>query len=292
MEEIQFEVGGKYENMKGVFEVIAIHRGSMDIRWESGEEITTPIELQQRIIERMQHEKEMEEAKVKQKAKKAKAASSKAGKQFAGLEDSDFGSTISRTSWRGRGQLGGAVAQLIKAKPFKFNSWAVLRKPEVNWMDVKRQKQKDLPFQAKFFARVDQERLCYGMHIPAPDPDADGKSDWQAFLTWLGKDENDAWLNKQCASHGIYLVDLGGQAVDGRLENREEKWFHAGPDKPVASLQAFLSDAGKSGSLDLRIEKEVEKEAAVEKKQSIAADMAALFNTLMPLYAGIAADTP
>ena len=80
MEEIQFEVGGKYENMKGVFEVIAIHRGSMDIRWESGEEITTPIELQQRIIERMEHEKEMEEAKAKQKAKKAKAASSKAGK--------------------------------------------------------------------------------------------------------------------------------------------------------------------------------------------------------------------
>ena len=90
MQEIQFEVGGKYENMKGVFEVIAIHRDSMDIRWENGEEITTPIELQQRIIERMEHEKEMEEAKAKQKAKKAKAASSKAGKQFSGLEESDF----------------------------------------------------------------------------------------------------------------------------------------------------------------------------------------------------------
>ena len=61
MDEIQFEVGGKYENMKGVFEVIAIRRDSMDIRWESGEEISTPIELQQRIIEIMQHEKEMEE---------------------------------------------------------------------------------------------------------------------------------------------------------------------------------------------------------------------------------------
>ena len=73
MDEIRFEVGGKYENMKGVYEVIAIRRDSMDIRWENGEEITTPIELQQRIIERMRHEKEMEEAKALKKAKKSKA---------------------------------------------------------------------------------------------------------------------------------------------------------------------------------------------------------------------------
>jgi hypothetical protein len=292
MQEIQFEVGGKYENMKGIFEVVAIHRDSMDIRWENGEEITTPIELQQRIIERMEHEKEMEEAKAKQKAKKAKAASSKAGKQFSGLEESDFGSTVSKTSWRGRGQLGGAVAQRFKTKQFKFNSWAVLRKPEVNWLDVKRQKQKDLPLQAKFFARVDKNRLCYGVHIPAPDPYASDKSDWQTLLTWLDRDENDAWLKKQCVSHGIYLADLGGQAFGGRLENREEQWFHAGPDKPVASLSSFLSDAGKSGALDLRIEKEVEKTAAVEKKQAIAADMASFFDALMPLYAAIAADVP
>ena len=187
--------------------------------------------------------------------------------------------------------MGGAVAQLIKAKQFKFNSWAVLRKPEANWLDVKRQKQKDLPLQAKFFARVDQDRLCYGLHVPAPS-DAGGKGDWQAMLTWLGKDENDAWLKKQCASNGIYLVDFSGRGFDGRLENREDQWFHAGPDKPLASLSAFLSDAGKSGPLDFRIEKEVEKKAAVEKKQTVAAEMAALFDALMPLYAAMAAGAP
>jgi hypothetical protein len=292
MEEIQFEVGEKYENMKGVFEVIAIHRDSMDIRWENGEEITTPIDLQQRIIERMRHEKEMEEAREKQKAKKAKAASSKAGKQFSGLEESDFGSTVSKTSWRGRGQLGGAIAQRFKTRQFKFNSWAVLRKPEVNWLDVKRQKQKDLPLQAKFYARVDQNRLFYGVHIPTPDPDASGKSDWQTLMTWLERDENDAWLKKQCASHDLCIVDLGGQGFSGKLENREDQWFLAGPDQPVASLSTFLADAEKSGALDLRIEKGMGKADAVEKKQAIAAEIAALFDTLMPLYAAVAADTP
>jgi len=106
-DQIRFEVGEKYENMKGVFEVIAIRRDSMDIRWEDGEEISTPIDLQQRIIERMQHEKEMAEALVLQKLKKAKAAASKSGKQFAGLEDTDFSNSVSKTVWRGRGQLGG-----------------------------------------------------------------------------------------------------------------------------------------------------------------------------------------
>ena len=36
---IQFEVGQKYENMKGVYEVLSIEGNAMRIRWESGEEI-------------------------------------------------------------------------------------------------------------------------------------------------------------------------------------------------------------------------------------------------------------
>jgi hypothetical protein len=291
MDEIQFEVGGKYENMKGVFEVIAIRRDSMDIRWENGEEISTPIDLQQRIIERMQHEKEMEEAKALQKAKKAKAASSKAGKQFTGLEASDFSNTVSKTSWRGRGQLGGAVAQRFKTKQFKFNSWAVLRKAEVTWLDVKRQKQSNLPLQLKFFARVEEDRLCFGLSIPTPDRSDSDSSDWQTFLAWLDRPENDSWLKKQCNSHDLYLCDLGKQGFGGRLEVKKDQWIHVSSDKKEAavdSVNAFLSTAGKSGALDLRIERQIDKTAAIQKKQTIASDMAALFETLMPLYAAVA----
>ena len=121
-EEIKFEIGEKYENMKGAYEVLAIRRDSMDIRWEDGEEVSTSIELQKRIIERMQFEKELEITQAAQNIKKAKASTSKGGKHFAGLEDSDFSNTVSKTSWRGRGQLGGAVALRLKNKQFKFNS--------------------------------------------------------------------------------------------------------------------------------------------------------------------------
>ena len=290
-EETKFEVGEKYENMKGIFEVLAIRRDSMDIRWEDGEEITTPIDLQQRIIERMRFEKELAVAQKAQKAKKAKASASKGGKHFEGLEDTDFSNSVSKTTWRGRGQLGGAVALRLKYKLFKFNSWAVLRKPEVSWLDVTRQKQADLKLQAKFYARVEDADFFFGVHIPAPDPSATEKSDWHALMAWLERPENDSWLNKQCGAHDLYLRDLSKQGFTGTLDAKDGKWVHTGPDQKtsaVASLSAFLVDSANSGAVDLRIEKKLPKNDAIEKKQSIASDMSTLFENLMPVYTAAA----
>lgn len=290
-DEIKFEVGEKYENMKGIFEVIAIRRDSMDIKWADGEEISTLIDLQHRIIERMRFEKELEAAQKAQKAKKAKASASKGGKHFEGLEDTDFSNSVSKTTWRGRGQLGGAVALRLKAKQFKFNSWAVLRKPEVSWLDVIRQKQADIKLQAKFYARVENAGIAFGVHIPAPDPSGTEEGDWNALMGWLEKPENDSWLNKQCSSHDLCLCDLSKQGFIGTLEAKEGQWVQKDPDEketPIDSLSAFLVDAGKSGAVDLRIEKQLAKDAAIEKKQNIAADMSTLFENLMPVYSAAA----
>lgn len=291
-EEIKFEVGEKYVNMKGAFEVIAIRRDSMDIRWEDGEEISTPIDLQQRIIERMRFEKELAVTQLAQKAKKAKASASKGGKHFAGLEETDFSNSVSKTTWRGRGQLGGAVALRLKSKQFKFNSWAVLRKPEVSWLDIVRQKQADLKLQAKFYARVEAESLFFGVQVPTPDPSGTEASDWHALVTWLEKPGNESWFSQHCISYDLYLCDLAKQGFTGTLQFINDQWVHTGLDKKetaVESLSAYLAAAGKSGAVDLRIEKRIEKGAAIEKKQDIAGDMAALFESLMPLYAAAAA---
>jgi hypothetical protein len=290
-EEIKFEVGEKYENMKGIFEVISIRRDSMDIRWEDGEEIATPIDLQKRIIERMRFEKELAAAQKAQKAKKAKASVSKAGKHFAGLEDNDFSNSVSKTTWRGRGQLGGAVATRLKSKQFKFNSWAVLRKPEVGWLDVNRHKRDDLKLQAKFFARVEKANLFFGVHIPTTDLSQPEESDWHSLMVWLDKPENDSWIIKQCNSHNLNVCDLSKQGFTGTLEIKNDQWVHVDPNQKesaVASLRAFLEAASKSGTMDLRIEKQMGKDAAIDKKQSIASDMATLFENLMPLYAAAA----
>ena len=51
--DLTFEVGQKYENRKGPYEVIMIDGDSMTILWDNGEEIITSITMQQQIIEAM-----------------------------------------------------------------------------------------------------------------------------------------------------------------------------------------------------------------------------------------------
>jgi hypothetical protein len=67
----KFEVGAKYENMKGVYQVVSIQKDSMVIRWNDGSEILTPVELQKRIIDRMAHEEELRLQKEVQNQEKA-----------------------------------------------------------------------------------------------------------------------------------------------------------------------------------------------------------------------------
>lgn len=71
----KFEVGSMYENMKGVYEVISIYRDSMVIRWGNGDEITTTVDQQKRIIERMAYEKQLLDQKNADSKKTSKPKS-------------------------------------------------------------------------------------------------------------------------------------------------------------------------------------------------------------------------
>ena len=63
--EFDFEVGQKYKNMKGPYEVLSIDRNAMRIRWEDGEEMTTTVVLQKQILKRLNREQEEGEKKKK-----------------------------------------------------------------------------------------------------------------------------------------------------------------------------------------------------------------------------------
>ncbi len=88
-EKIEFEVGHKYKNMKGVYEVISIDDDSMIIRWKNGEQVSSPIDLQRRIIQRLQREKqerddEKKQNQPKEPKKKTKKPTPKGPKVKAG----------------------------------------------------------------------------------------------------------------------------------------------------------------------------------------------------------------
>jgi hypothetical protein len=55
---VNFEVGKKYENRKGIFKVLAIDGDVMHISWKNGKEVATTVTLQSRILEHIRHELE------------------------------------------------------------------------------------------------------------------------------------------------------------------------------------------------------------------------------------------
>ena len=61
--EFNFNADEQYENEKGIFTVLSIHKNEMMIQWENGEKNLTDIDLQRRIQERRQREKIAREAK-------------------------------------------------------------------------------------------------------------------------------------------------------------------------------------------------------------------------------------
>ena len=74
---INFQVGEKYKNRKGTFEVLAIDGDLMQIRWKNEEVAATTVTLQSRIIEHIQTEISEKLALIKKAAtptKKGRAA--------------------------------------------------------------------------------------------------------------------------------------------------------------------------------------------------------------------------
>ena len=61
--EFKFNFDEQYENEKGIFTVLSIHKNEMVIKWKNGEKTRTEIDLQRRIQERRQREKIAREAK-------------------------------------------------------------------------------------------------------------------------------------------------------------------------------------------------------------------------------------
>ncbi len=291
-EKIDFKVGHKYENMKGVYEVISISGDFMIIRWENGEQTSTPIDLQRKIIERMQREKEERDIKKiqnepKKPKHKNKKFTSKHGAEFKGFKESDFKKNVTETNWRSRSCLGGAVTERLYSDRFNFNSWAVYRMPAIHWTDVKHLGRDDIWLQAKFFAQVDENYLYYGFYIERSDNPTDVKNDWNTFISWLEDAKNEPWLNEIVSEHNLGIYDLEEKSFSGTIKSFNEKWkmynnkIHS---EEMLSLSNFLDKLPKKCWLDLHIAKKVNKDEVLIKGEKIADDISALFEILMPLY--------
>jgi len=284
--EIKFTVDEQYENEKGIFTVLSIHKNEMEIQWNNGEKVQTEIDFQRRIQERRERERIAREAKDNEgKGKSRKSAAPKVKPEFEGLQPSDFKNTAARTTWRGRNQLGGAVTSQLPTDNFAFNSWALAQKPEMHWADVKHRKRDDAGGQSVFFVRLDGLSLSYGFCATRPDAESESSQDWNSFATWLMEKENDRMLQALATDSKIAVYDLTRPAF-GELLPFEDGWCIADGNEPkkLDMLATYIDSEITRDGIDLAIARKVPKDEAVARGKDIAADIAQLFALLMPLY--------
>jgi hypothetical protein len=287
MSEIGFEVGNNYENEKGVYEVLSIDKRSdtMVIKWESGEEIKTDIDLQRRIIERRRYEREAAIAASRPKGRKA---SSTRGAKFDGFGETDFSGGVAGTTWRTQKGLGGKVTTLLNPDSPQINSRAVSRIPEIHWMDAKRRGRDDKSLQAKLFVRLDKEYLYYGFCVERSKEKSQVKDDWNGFVEWLGDVKNESWLKEIVAEYDLRIYDLKDDArpFDGQVKVGDGSWRlgNGGDAKDVESLAGFLKQLPGTTCVDLQIAKITGKDDTIARGNKIAGDISDLFDALMPLY--------
>jgi hypothetical protein len=285
MTDIEFKVGQEHENMKGVYKVLAVNRDTLCICWESGEEVKTTAALQSRIIERMHHELALIRSKKGGKSKKPQLP--KHVSKFEGLKEDDFSEDTAGATWRHYDSLGGAVAVRLNLDKFDITSWPRYGLSEIYWADFNHRLRNDFRFQAKFFARLDEDCLYYGLSIGRSNKPISAEDDWNAFIDWLRDGENESWLNKVVSEHDFSVYDIEEEsAFAGTVMSAGGKWClsNKGHEQEIASLADFLDSLTDSTGVDLQIAKIVEKDKVVPRGVEIADDIAKLFELLMPAY--------
>ncbi len=283
---IEFCVDEQYENEKGVFTVISIHRDKMVIRWENGEEIETEISFQRRIQLRRMREKIAEEIKaagVQKGSGKSSGAKTQTG--FNGFQPGDFKKTASRTNWRSRNRLGSAVTKRLPQTRRTFNSWAFANKPELHWCDVKHRSRDQAEFQTRFFARLNQKELIYGFCFPLPRDPNNLSLEQKAFNEWLMQPENDQRLQTLAIDNELAIYDCARPSFGG-LRPYKNGWSNEDGKKQQTMdvLASYLESMPSVDGIGLEFVKEIPKIEALDRGKDIAEDIAELFTRLMPLY--------
>jgi len=287
MTDIKFKIGQEHENMKGVYKVLAIDRDAMCICWEDGEEITTTVALQNRIIERMHQELALIRGNRGKKSKQAHFP--KYISKFEGLKEDDFSKDVAGATWRHYDSLGGAVAVRLNSDQFEIASWPRYGLSAINWADLNHRHQDDFRLLANFFARLDENCLYFGLDIERSNQAMDAQDDWNPFIAWLRDVKNDSWLNKVLSKHDFSIYDMDKEgSCTGTIMSAGGKWqwrlFNEGQEQEIESLADFLDDQTDSTRVDLQIAKIIEKDEVVTRGVEIADDIARMFEMLMPLY--------
>lgn len=196
-----FEIGKQYKNHIGRYQVLTIEPPKMLVRYDDGREQILTIETQARIWTNMAIDERAARKKSgrpkKSKRKRRGRAWSKRGHKFTGLKESDFKTSISYTTWRGRQSLGGLVGLLLSEATRQFyQSYAVARRPQVHiYLPDHFDTKNGYPY-AKLELRLDETAAYTRFYVEKGDESSKMNKKWH-WYNFLHALETDKKLQKQ-----------------------------------------------------------------------------------------------
>ena len=252
---------------------------------DSGERITTPVALQEKILTRMEKEANAPADR------KGTSSPVWMGRTFIGLLAGDFKPDVDGTHWRSREQLGGAVTRQIDSS-VPFNSWSIYRRPEIHWAAIGRYRADDAWVQSKFFIRLAADSAIYGYYIERSDDPEAPRVDWLSLLNWLAEDSHGDWLRETLANSGMWIFDPYPDfegAFNRSIRPQEGGWLveHPGSASEIIATSALadhLAAVVEGSWLNLMIGSRRPANELVSAGANVALNIAESFNLLLPIY--------
>ncbi|MEA3308282.1 MAG: hypothetical protein U9Q70_02055 [Chloroflexota bacterium] len=288
--ENHFEVGKKYRNNLGEYEVISIDGPAMTILQADGRIINSTVNLQARIWKRVrwekQHKKQVRASRRSRKQRRRKA-------KFPGFKETDFQGGVKGTSWRARNKLAGLIKDGLTAKTrYEFQSYAVYGQPVGHYVIPEYYDKKHRGESAKFVLDLNTTRARYGFHIKKGADIEETRANWQRLIVELAEDtdlQQEIVRSMQMYNLRWDLYPDGGEETPIHVVVAEDGQLCWQTPETTDTLTwgqfiAKLEEISASEPYNIYLCAHLKKEEAIAKGAQLADSIVGVYRSLLLLY--------
>jgi hypothetical protein len=302
-----FEVGKRYRNRVGEYVVQAIEGDRLTIRYTNGQTLVTSAEIQARIWENIQFERQMqleeEKKRLAQEERKvarqrtARARRARAKPTFDGFQESDFEAKKRGIAWSSRKELGQVLAhELNKRTEGSFGHWIVPRRSAVHVGRKDRYSTETRETNAALFVAVDEKGMSYGFSVGKPDGKARVKWPWSLLVAASTEAESvPEALHSAMKDHDltvdVYAMGMSyGLVAQVTVEGEGFHWRQEGAEQEVTrsmsgdELADYIKGVAPRKRCALHVYKHLAPKAALNAGAGVANEITTVFEALLPIY--------
>ena len=288
------EIGRRYRNSNGEYELVNIDGMWASVRYDNGREtrhLLAALEIHQRNADAGIAAAAAARTTAAKAPTRARPAAAKR-RPATPLQASDFRRDVAGTSWRSRDGFGGLIMQQLADRTGRdFRSHAVFRRAQVLYGQPPRFAPSDaekLNFRkAKFEFRLDDDSAAYGFYVERPDRAMDPSWEWPHFLAALRRPELAEPLAAAMRAHDLrweVVRSLGEEVIDTRHVLPGQPLAGGGRDLTWAAFADELAAAADDEWLDVRLHTITGRDDALAQGLDLAGRVVTVYQALLPLY--------